>query len=66
MRAGNFSGDINSHGDGQAPAQGDVGVAAVNGLARVLCGEQHDHRDHADAEQHQHERAEKLRQQFSG
>src|ERR1035438_2743910 len=28
MRTGGFSGDIDSHGDGQSPGQRDIGVAA--------------------------------------
>ena len=58
MRAGGFSGDVDSHGDGESPGEGDVGVAAFI--------EQHVHRDDAVAEQDQDHRAEKFGEKLCG
>src|ERR1700678_3271942 len=57
MRAGGFSGDINAHGEGQPPGDGDIGVAAFV--------EQHLHGDDPVAEQNQDHGAEKFGQKLS-
>ena len=60
MAAADAAGDADAHQHGQAPAERDVGVAALDHLAGHVVAEQHDHGHDAVAQGDQHEGAEEL------
>src|SRR5258708_18058013 len=64
MRPRHFTSDINSHGDGEPPPEGDVRESAVNHLAGIVRWEQHDHCDYPNTKHYEHERAEELSDQL--
>ena len=64
MGARHFPRDVNSHGHTQSPAQGDIGVAAMNHFSRMSGGKQNHHGDDTGAKQDQYEGAEKFGNQF--
>jgi len=64
MRARNRSGNVNSHGYAQSPANRDIGVAAMNEFPRRAGGEQNHHSDYPNAKENQYKGSKKLGYEF--
>src|SRR4051812_24140255 len=60
----NPTGDVNTHGHGKSPAQGDVGEPAMDDFSGILGWEQHDHGNHARAEEDENKCSEELSYEF--